>query len=93
MPMHLGPAAIVGITGKHEWRRMTPHTYAAVEEVRCGANNRYRARVCKGSEDISVGGGCRMKAEKSPEVLLRYQLPGGQGRALRGSVIAGIPQT
>jgi hypothetical protein len=33
------------------------------------------------------------KAEKSPEVLLSYQLPGGQGRALRGSVIAGIPQT
>jgi hypothetical protein len=34
-----------------------------------------------------------MRAEKSPEVLLAYQLPGGQGRALRGSVIAGIPQT
>ena len=34
-----------------------------------------------------------MKAEKSPEALLSYQLPGGQGRALRGSVIAGIPQT
>jgi len=33
------------------------------------------------------------RAEKSPEVLLLYQLPGGQGRALRGSVIAGIPQT
>ena len=32
-------------------------------------------------------------AEKSPEALLSYQLPGGQGRALRGSVIAGIPQT
>jgi WD40 repeat protein len=32
-------------------------------------------------------------AEKSPEVLLSYQQPGGQGRALRGSVIAGIPQT
>jgi len=31
-----------------------------------------------------------MKAEKSPEALLSYQLPGGQGRALRGSVIAGI---
>jgi hypothetical protein len=34
-----------------------------------------------------------MKARKSPEALLSYQLPGGQGRALRGSVIAGIPQT
>jgi hypothetical protein len=34
-----------------------------------------------------------MRAEKSPEALLSYQLPGGQGRALRGSVIAGIPQT
>ena len=34
-----------------------------------------------------------MEAEKSPEALLSYQLPGGQGRALRGSVIAGIPQT
>ena len=38
-------------------------------------------------------GRVEMKAEKSPESLLSYQLPGGQDRALRGSVIAGIPQT
>jgi hypothetical protein len=38
-------------------------------------------------------GKVEMKTEKSPEALLSYQLPGGQGRALRGSVIAGIPQT
>jgi hypothetical protein len=33
------------------------------------------------------------KAEKNPEALLSLQQPEGQGRALRGSVIAGIPQT
>ena len=45
-------------------------------------------------QKVYLGGGeGRVKAEKSPEVLSRYQLPGGQDRALRGSVIAGIPQT
>jgi WD40 repeat protein len=34
-----------------------------------------------------------MIAEKSPEALLSWRQPEGQGRALRGSVIAGIPQT
>jgi hypothetical protein len=33
------------------------------------------------------------KAEKNPEALLSLRQPEGQGRALRGSVIAGIPQT
>jgi len=32
-----------------------------------------------------------MTTEKSPEALLSYRQPEGQGRALRGSVIAGIP--
>ena len=46
------------------------------------------------NQKVYLGGGeGRVKAEKSPEALSLYQLPGGQGRALRGSVIAGIPQT
>ena len=32
-------------------------------------------------------------AEKSPEAAPSYRQPGGPDRALRGSVIAGIPQT
>jgi hypothetical protein len=44
---------------------------------------------CQGAGFVRVD----KKAEKSPEALLPYQQPGGQGRALRGSVIAGIPQT
>jgi hypothetical protein len=44
---------------------------------------------CQGTGFVRVD----WKAEKSPEALLLYQQPGGQGRALRGSVIAGIPQT
>ena len=34
-----------------------------------------------------------MSTEKSPEALLSCRQPEGQGRALRGTVIAGIPQT
>jgi hypothetical protein len=33
------------------------------------------------------------RARKSPEAIPPERQPGGQGRALRGSVIAGIPQT
>jgi len=34
-----------------------------------------------------------LAAEENPEALLSWRQPEGQGRALRGSVIAGIPQT
>jgi hypothetical protein len=52
------------------------------------------AAMLKYAKRQGVGlGRVEMGAEKSPEALLSYQLPGGQGRALRGSVIAGIPQT
>jgi WD domain, G-beta repeat len=64
--------------GKPERCRPVPRTATLFE---------YSERQRAGLARVEV------RAEKNPEALLSLRQPEGQGRALRGSVIAGIPQT